>query len=422
VVKTLQVELVGLSKAYGVHAVLASICLEVYRGDFIAVEGVPGSGKSTLLGLIGLLDVPSSGVYRLEGRPVAGLSDAERARLRNQTFGFVFQTPLLLTQLSVWQNVARPLLYAGVSRRERRKRALDLLEKLGLADQARVRPVHLSFAEQQRVALARALVNNPAILLVDELTSRLTETQWRPLLELLEAYHRAGTTVLLTTRDPEVAARASRRYRLGEGRLERVRAVKASPDEAPAEEGLQLHLLGRPQVLYRGQSVPLAPRQLELLTLLAAHPEGLSGEQLLLLTYGDEGKRATLKATLSRLRQTIPISNRPYRLDVACHADFTKLTELLGRGEVASAVQLYRGDLLPESDAPGIVELRETLLEAVRQAALTSGDADAIFTLAETQGDDLELWEVALSLLPTDSTRVALAKAQLKRVEKTWGT
>lgn len=418
VMKAPYIALEGVSKAYKTREVLTSICLEVDRGDFVAIEGGPESGKSTLLSLIGLLDTPSSGAYRLEGRSVAGLSDTQRARLRNRTFGFVFQTPTLLPQLSAWQNVARPLLYAGVARRERQRRALELLEALDLADRAHLRPAHLSFEAQRRVALARALVNDPPILLLDEPTSRLTAAQWEPLLKLVEARHRAGATVLLTTRDPAVAARSSTRYVLDGGRLEPVAPEGTGGTETPSE-ALRLYALGSPQVFYRGR-LSLAPRQLDILALLAAHPEGLSGERLLLLTYGDAGKMATLKASLSRLRQSIPITNRPYRLGVACYVDFTEVTELVKRGEVAAAVQRYRGDLLPASDAPGVVELRETLLEALRQAALASEDADAVFALAETQGDDLELWEAALDLLPTDNPKVALAQAHLKRVEKAW--
>ncbi len=410
----------ALNKVRGGVAVLQNLSLTVFSGDFVVVSGASGSGKTTLLGIVGLLDIPTSGSYFLKRQPVHTLSDPERTELRRKTFGFIFQPFALMTDLNVWQNVARPLKYAGVSKRERREKALILLADLGLSKLAQRRPTQLSAGEQQRVAMARALVNGPDIILADEPTSNLPQVQRKLILETLEALHKAGKTVVLTTHTP-LEVEASKRYVLDEGRLREVPTpLRQFPRWEPASEELQLRVLGRVQIKYRGERVAIAPRQVEVLVLLAAYPEGLSGEQLLLLAYGDEGNPVTLKATLSKLRRHVPISNRPYRLGTACRADFTQLATLLERGEVERAAELYQGELLPESDAPGIVELRESLAEAVRQAVLTSNNADAAFALAKTYGDDRALWEAALDALSAQDPKAALARAQLERIKKAW--
>ena len=187
-------------------------------------------------------------------------------------------------------------------------------------------------------------------------------------------------------------------------------------DAAP----LQLEFLGQREVRLDGELPELYPQWLEVLTLLALYPNGLNAEQLLALLYGDAGKVSTLKATLSKLRKLVPLTRSPYRLDVAWQADFIDLEQSLRAGRLRAGLELYKGSLLPGSDAPGIVEARETLEESLRQAVLTSGDPEALVSLSEHLGDDLELWEAALAALPQQDPRHSLAAARHKQVLESW--
>jgi putative ABC transport system ATP-binding protein len=191
----------------------------VRRGDFLAVMGPSGSGKSTLLHVLGCLDRPTTGRYLLEGRDVSTLPDRELAGLRNATIGFVFQRFHLLADESARRNVELPLLYRGLARAERRRRAEEALEAVGLGERVRHRPGELSGGEQQRVALARALVKRPRMLLADEPTGNLDSTAGAHVLGLIEEENRRGTTVILITHDAEVAARASTLLGMRDGTL-----------------------------------------------------------------------------------------------------------------------------------------------------------------------------------------------------------
>jgi hypothetical protein len=172
----------------------------------------------------------------------------------------------------------------------------------------------------------------------------------------------------------------------------------------------------------RLQGKPLSLRQsfCELLATLVLHPEGLSAEQLLLQMYGEEGSASNLKAAISKLRRKVPIASWPYRLELAVWADFVELEQHLREGRVRQAVSLYRGPLLPGSDRPGIVEAREMLEEQLRQAVLTSGDAEALLELAERLGEDLQLWEAALGALPSADPRLPLVRAHFERIRRAW--
>jgi putative ABC transport system ATP-binding protein len=215
------IQTTGLTKTYGtkdaaVHA-LRGIDLRVEAGEFVALIGPSGSGKSTLMAILGCLDSPTSGTYALDGHEVQGLAGAELAAIRNEKIGFVFQSYNLLPKASIVRNVELPMLYAGVGGRERRDRAMALLEKVGIADKAKALPANLSGGQKQRVAIARALANNPRMLLADEPTGALDSKTGAEVLQLFRELHASGNTVLLVTHDPSIAAQAQRRVEIRDG-------------------------------------------------------------------------------------------------------------------------------------------------------------------------------------------------------------
>jgi putative ABC transport system ATP-binding protein len=200
-------------------AALQDVDVTIDDGEFVAIVGPSGSGKSTLMHIVGCLDRPTSGTYRIAGTAVASLNDDELARLRSRTIGFVFQSYNLLPRTSALENVAAPLLYQGVSGRERRARAAEALERLGLGDRLEHTSAELSGGEQQRVAIARALVTDPALVLADEPTGNLASQQGAEVMGLLAELHASGRTIVLITHDPNVAAIAGRQIHLRDGRL-----------------------------------------------------------------------------------------------------------------------------------------------------------------------------------------------------------
>jgi putative ABC transport system ATP-binding protein len=200
-------------------AALHDVNLTVRRGELIAIMGPSGSGKSTLLNVLGCLDRPTAGEYRLGGRDVSRLSERELARVRNREIGFVFQTFNLLPRASALANVELPLVYRGLGAAERRRLAEEALAQIGLADRARHRPSELSGGQCQRVAIARALVTSPRILLADEPTGALDTATSGEILDLFEEIHRRGNTVILVTHEAAVAERAERIIHLKDGRV-----------------------------------------------------------------------------------------------------------------------------------------------------------------------------------------------------------
>jgi putative ABC transport system ATP-binding protein len=198
---------------------LRGVTVEVAYGDYVSIVGRSGSGKSTLMHLLGGLDRPTSGQLLIGGRDVAGLSPPEMAELRNRTIGFVFQSFHLLTRTSAVGNVALPLVYAGVRAGERKKRAIRMLERVGLGHRLDHRPGQLSGGEQQRVAIARALVTEPAVLLADEPTGNLDTASGQAVLGLLEELNAEGVALVIVTHDAEVAARAGRQVTMQDGRV-----------------------------------------------------------------------------------------------------------------------------------------------------------------------------------------------------------
>ncbi len=201
------------------HEVLKHISLKIEEGEYLALMGPSGSGKSTLLNILGCLDVPSGGHYRLEGREIASRADAELARVRNQFFGFVFQSFNLLGRYTVEENVALPMVYRGLARRERLQRARDLLARVGLKDFTRHLPSELSGGMQQRVAIARALVNSPKVLFADEPTGNLDSKTGQEIISLFGELSAEGTTLVVVTHDPRVAEHARRVLTLIDGEI-----------------------------------------------------------------------------------------------------------------------------------------------------------------------------------------------------------
>ncbi|MDX2438362.1 MAG: ABC transporter ATP-binding protein [Acidobacteriota bacterium] len=201
-----------------VHA-LREVDLEIKRGDYIALMGPSGSGKSTLLNILGCLDRPTSGTYHFDGSDIASLSDAERTKLRQSEIGFIFQFFHLLPRLTAQGNVELPMLFAGVARAERRRRASNVLESVGLSDRMHHRPDQLSGGQRQRVAIARAVVMEPGLLLADEPTGNLDRAAAIEVMELLGGMNADGQTVVLVTHDPEVAKRAKTTVRMDDGEI-----------------------------------------------------------------------------------------------------------------------------------------------------------------------------------------------------------
>ena len=195
------------------------ITMKIDKGEFVAIVGQSGSGKSTCMNIIGCLDVPTHGVYRLNGRDVGKMRRNELASVRNEMLGFIFQQYNLLPRLNLMENVEVPLVYAGVSRAERHVRAREVLEQVGLGDKLKNRPNQLSGGQQQRVSIARALVRNPPVILADEPTGALDSHTGREVLGLLQQLHKQGHTVVLITHDNSIAVQAQRIIRLEDGRV-----------------------------------------------------------------------------------------------------------------------------------------------------------------------------------------------------------
>jgi putative ABC transport system ATP-binding protein len=203
-----------------VHA-LRGLSLDVHPNEYVAIMGPSGSGKSTLMNIVGCLDIPTSGRYVLTGRDVSTLDDDALAAVRNREIGFVFQTFNLLPRVNCLQNVELPLIYSGMSKRERRERAAEALVSVGLGDRMDHRPNELSGGQRQRVAVARALVNGPAILLADEPTGNLDTATSEEIMRLFEVLYRRGNTLLVVTHEEDIAEHARRIVRLRDGDIER---------------------------------------------------------------------------------------------------------------------------------------------------------------------------------------------------------
>lgn len=200
--------------------VLKGIDLTVVSNEYIALMGPSGSGKSTLMNIIGCLDTLTKGEYVLNGKDVSKMFDDELADIRNTEIGFVFQQFNLLPRLTAWENVALPLIYAGVNKKDREERARDILDKVGLSDRAHHKPNELSGGQSQRVAVARALINNPAIILADEPTGNLDTKTSDEIMELFQQIHEQGNTVMLVTHEEEIAAYTKRVVRIRDGVIE----------------------------------------------------------------------------------------------------------------------------------------------------------------------------------------------------------
>ncbi len=224
------IQMQGLSKVYQMDGVkveaLKHVSLDIAAGEYVSIMGPSGSGKSTMMNLLGCLDTPSGGEYWLNGQEVSRLSDDDLARVRNREIGFVFQTFNLLPRATALHNVELPLVYAGIRARERRERAVEALERVGLGHRMDHRPNELSGGQRQRVAIARALVNRPSILLADEPTGNLDSTTSEEIMRVFADLHRAGQTVIMVTHEPDIAAHAERVVVLRDGRVESDRLTR----------------------------------------------------------------------------------------------------------------------------------------------------------------------------------------------------
>lgn len=234
------IEVEKVTKTYmrgdrGTVEALKAVTFEISPGEFVAVRGASGSGKSTLLNILGCLDQPSSGHYRLDGEDVANYSDKQLSRVRNAKIGFIFQAFNLLPRTTALENVEIPMVYRDGQ--VDRQRARAALERVGLANRADHHPTELSGGEQQRVAIARALINNPALILADEPTGNLDFKAGQEVMTLLEDLHRDGRTILLVTHDDAIAARASRELRLQDGTILPSDTACPEPMEASDEVG-----------------------------------------------------------------------------------------------------------------------------------------------------------------------------------------
>jgi putative ABC transport system ATP-binding protein len=218
------IEIRGLHRVYQVGdqevRALDGVDLDIAPNEYLAIMGPSGSGKSTLMNILGCLDTPSSGSYRLKGKEIASMSDDELARIRNEEIGFVFQTFNLLARADALHNVELPLVYAGIKHEERRRRAKEALALVGLEDRMKHKPNELSGGQRQRVAIARALVNRPSIILADEPTGNLDSRTGDDIMASFERIWRAGNTVILVTHEADVAEHAHRIVRVKDGRIE----------------------------------------------------------------------------------------------------------------------------------------------------------------------------------------------------------
>lgn len=218
------IEIHDLKKDYQLGTVivpaLKDVNVSINKNEYVAIMGPSGSGKSTLMNILGCLDTPTEGKYFFEGVDVSGLDDDSLAKIRNQKIGFVFQTFNLLPRADSLHNVELPLIYSGISKKERRAKAKDALEKVGLADRMDHRPSELSGGQRQRVAIARALVNNPSIIFADEPTGNLDTKTGEEIMEILGEIHSQGNTIILVTHEPYIAEHAKRIVRLRDGHIE----------------------------------------------------------------------------------------------------------------------------------------------------------------------------------------------------------
>jgi putative ABC transport system ATP-binding protein len=224
------VEFINVKKIYDMGEVkveaLKGISFEILKGDYVIIMGPSGSGKSTLLHIMGCLDRPTSGKVLIDGEDTSKMNDSKLARLRNQKIGFVFQSFNLLSKLTALENVELPMIYAGIEKRKRKRRAIELLEMVGLGDRLNHRPNQLSGGQQQRVAIARALANDPPIILADEPTGNLDTKSGEEILKIFKMLHESGKTIIVVTHDPDMIHEGKTLIKIKDGLIEGVEVLE----------------------------------------------------------------------------------------------------------------------------------------------------------------------------------------------------
>lgn len=224
------VEFINVKKIYDMGEVkveaLKGIFFEILKGDYVIIMGPSGSGKSTLLHIMGCLDRPTSGKVLIDGEDTSKMNDSKLARLRNQKIGFVFQSFNLLSKLTALENVELPMIYAGIEKRKRKRRAIELLEMVGLGDRLNHRPNQLSGGQQQRVAIARALANDPPIILADEPTGNLDTKSGEEILKIFKMLHESGKTIIVVTHDPDMIHEGKTLIKIKDGLIEGVEVLE----------------------------------------------------------------------------------------------------------------------------------------------------------------------------------------------------
>ncbi|MFU8888825.1 MAG: hypothetical protein ACNA8N_09520 [Trueperaceae bacterium] len=408
--------------------------LAVRPGSVVVILGDAPS-LAAFMELASLLTVPRSGVVAVGGADTTSLSKQERTRLRAGHLGLVFANSALDLGADVADNIARPLAFVGASRLERRNAAHAILESSGFDAWLTYPAADLGLPERRLVALFRALVTMPRVLFLERSFDDLDGAVARQFAEVVRRHVAArGAVIVLAANEDDVPLAIDEWFEIVSGTLRRRREglrAAAEPLQISSAGGvagqchlevaaIEIRLLAEASVIIDGRTERLRPRHADLVAMLAQNPDGVNGERLHADVFGDAASMSTLRAELTRLRSVLPIERRPYRIAIDFRADFLRVLDAARIGNVDTVVALYRGPLLPNSSAPGVISLRETLEATVRRAVLEHGEARHVIRVAEVLGDDLELWEAASQRLAPDDPRAPYVSARIDVIRRQW--